>query len=512
MKRWTVLALGVSLAACAGKTGGASERSYVRPQLPEVPLRRLDVVVVAANPIASPPHLDVAAFPPPKGGDPLRAAREDPDTVQALVVALRSRLKKAGFEVRFFHSLAASQAAAPPPEVAALPPASTSTAPVELPTVTVAPSAVRAAELPLDDEASLDSLRADSDADGLLVVRVVPVDAFYLFESQSQSQVVDPSAGMRQPLPDDSAELRSGRLLVGQAFLFDAKTGLRLWSRQLPDVPEDGRLRTDSRLLAYGVVRRPREPELMPRDKAKKASSAFVRAMLAGFPSPQDGSAGGRAALDAVDAELDLAREAFLDDTHVALELGLGWGGERAGATVLLDGNEVGSLDTGALAPNGLLRASPRLSYLAPGGFVGSLGLSFGLAPGGFSRSYHRDNPRPDLADPDHRSARVSIDGARTLGAEVTAGYAFLLSPTLFLVPSAGAFGDVWMLDARPGTAIPDGDHYRFGVLGRVDLLLRPSERGPFFTRTGASARFGHDTAGPSAFGFELSASVGLFL
>ncbi|MCK6548198.1 hypothetical protein L6R52_20280 [Myxococcota bacterium] len=516
-----VVALGALLSLGTGCAAGlhGTERTYARPDLAEVPLRSIDVVVFVAGPprVAS-QKLDSGVFPPPALDEPLARGREERGTSDALAAALGARLRSAGFAVRV---LRFDDAPADGPLVEPQPPLPgapivTSTAAVGTTTrarssleLGVAPSP---APIVLERSTTLASLLASSAADGVLVVRAVPVDRFSIDFGQGIRTEIGPLG--KERVEDVRPEPREGRLLLGQAFLFDRRSGVRLWTKQLPDFPEAGRLTPGHPFLGYGVVYEPKDGVAPPpAERAAPAAQAFVGAMFANLPSPTDGRAEARAKLDATDATKEERVQRFLDEGRFALELGTRWGTQRVELGLELGAEALPSLGNGAIAPSGVVGVVPRATYLAPGGLVLSFALPLGIAPGSFARSYHRDNPNPDdLADPEDRTARVQVSGATTVGAELSVGQARALSRRLYVVPSIGAFADVWSIDAGPSTVVDGTSKVRLGGLAGLDLWLRTDDDSAFFARLGGDLRGGVDLDGQLVTGFELAASLGIFL
>lgn len=522
--RHAVIALFLT-SACASTSGVGSGRVFVRDQVESVKLKRLDVVVTVADVQTSGPQMNVAAFDVPQPDAPLMPAAEDPQTRDELVKALRERLRQRGFEVRFIYAGATEPPEAP---VAPMPPIDTSTTTVapggafRIGTSTATPqgTAPTAAQPPaprdlvLESGTTLAAAFQASDADALLVVRAVPVDAFYLFESaQDASTVVDLGQELRT-VTDAVPRPRSGRLMFGQAFLFDRETQLRLWSKNLPEFPESNRLTPDARILDYGFVTPENEREQPPARRAALAATRFVQAMFADFLAPSDGTDAGRAMLAAVDPEQEAARQAFLDEGWLGLGVDFAWTGETAGTKVVFLPSDtvpgrVIELGTGAIAPMGVFRVTPRLDVVSPGGFTFEIGIPLGFGPGTFGRTYHFDNPDAGLADTD-RGARATISGPTIGGLEVAVGYVIPMNPTFDLLPTIGAFGEAWFLDTS--IAIEDDVHYRLGANARLDAIVHPSRDSPLFVRAGGGVRIGLDSAGPAVFGATLNLGVGLFL
>jgi hypothetical protein len=346
----------------------------------------------------------------------------------------------------------------------------------------------------------------------VLVVRVVPVDRFSIDFGQGVRTEIGPLG--KERVEDVRPEPREGRLMLGQAFLFDRRSGVRLWTKQLPDFPEGGRLTPGHPFLAYGVVYEPHEGVAPPPpERARPAAARFVGAMFANLPTATEGRVEARAKLDAADASKEESVQQFLDEGRFAVELGTRWGTERVELGLELGGEALPSLGNGAIAPVGVVGIVPRATYLSPGGFVLSLALPLGVAPGAFARSYHRDNPEPtNAADPDDRSATVRVQGASTFGAELTVGQARAVSRRLYVVPAVGAFAEAWSIDATPGSVVAETTKVRVGGLAGLDVWLRTGDDSAFFARLGGDVRGGLDLDGTLVTGFELAASLGIFL
>lgn len=521
--------LGVPIAlllvsACASTSGVGSGRVFVRDQAEAVKLRKIDVVVTVAAVQTSGPQLNVATFDVPQMEAPLLPSDEDPATRDELVKTLRQSLKQRGFDARFIFAGADDE---PPADaVKVMPPIDTSTVSVSpvgtstvaepgAPNLTTGPPQPPARrDLTLEAGTTLAAVFQASDADGLLVVRVVPVDAFYMFQTIDENQIVDLGTTIR-PITDDAPTPRSGRLMFGQAFLYDHETRLRLWSKNLPEFPESSRLTTDAAFLDYGLLTELGKPELPPARRAEVAATNFVRTMFSDFLDPTDGTQAGRDLLAAVDPEIEAARQAFLDEGWIGLGIDFGWSGETAGSNVVFeDDNDPNlartiELGTGAIAPAGIFRLTPRMDIVSPGGFSFEVGVPLGFGPGSFARTYHFDNPDAGLADTD-RGARATISGPTVAGIEVGAGYVIPLNATLDLFPTVGLFGEGWFLDTSP---VIDSDvHVRLGAKANFDAIIHPARSSALFVRAGGGVRVGVDTAGPVIFGATLNVGVGMFL
>jgi hypothetical protein len=493
----------------------STERSYVRPNLDKLKLETIDLVVVAAGPPrAAGVTMDVHGFDPPALDKALLAGGEDEATHVELARAVAERLGFAGYAVSLIlranpSSEALSVRSAPRTETST----SVATTNPEIATATSAPSLppprAPAAVPGLTGETTLADLLKKSTADAVLVVRVVPIDSFYVdLGTGTRTQVTELG---RERIEDVRPAARQGRLLLGQAFLFDRETGLRLWTKQLPDYPEGGRLVPNHRFLQYGLMYEPNQSAAPPAERAAPAADRFTKAMFKDFPAAHPGSDEARRALAAVDVEQESEREQFLDRGHLSIDVGAAWGAENARLEGQLGGTAIPNLGTGAVAPAGIVRLVPRAFYLAPGGLALSLAFPVGYAPSGFSRSYERDNPTLNAADPNDRAATVKVSSTTTFGAVATIGSARFWTPTILYIPNVGLYGDVFSAKASPASVIGSPTHTRIGAQGGLDVLIR-TENTPFYGRLAGNLKLGLDLGGPLTYGIELVASAGLFL
>lgn len=498
--------------ACAGV--GMTERAYERDILPDLALRSLDVVVVAKGPpISTGTALDISPFEVPQRTTVLPSDVSAQKTEAALVATLARDLQSAGFEVRMIHAAGGDREASPP---APLPVVETSTTVLSSTTSEVRIAQPRAAPEPVDEGppsaplpsgTRLQDLLDASKADGVLVVRVVVVDEFHLHEPSEPSPQLDEAGQVIARTPGKSYPVR-GRLLIGQAFLFDRKTGLRLWSRQLPNMPDGGKILKGHPILRFGFVQ-PDKTALEENVKAERAADRFVDAMFAEFPRAQEGTPAARVALDAVDVEAEIREQSFFDESRVLLDVEIGWAAEGSGSELKLDDEPLPSVGTGAVSPYGIGRVGARLGYMTTSAWIFSVGAQFGFAPGSFNRSYHRDTRDLGIGGLD-RSAAVTIDGANTYLAEVSLGRGFLLADSLLLVPALDLFIDVWSVDAAPEVVVPDRSHLRIG--GGIDLDLLYQVSSLVYGKIGIGGRGGYDTAGPAFGGINVAVGIGLFL
>ncbi len=509
----------IVLIGCA--TNQISERSFARPWLDQIRLKSLDVVVVAQAPVLSLDALKKNAYGPLESDSALRVSGES-DLEEALRAEVQRLARERGFAVRMVRvgkAPASEPLVEPPPTVTSTLTSSTASVSVGGDRLTKAPSpAPRNNDRWMSPGTTVGEVLKSSTSDAVLIVQALPLDRFRIvvestLDPGSAGSGVNQTELAATPASQETYVSATGRLILGQAYLFDAKTSVRLWSRRNPGAPSDGRLPQDHAFFKYGFVNPPGETT-KAQERAERSAGAFASRAFDGFPSAGEGSQAGMQQLSAIDVGSEQSRQVFLDQRHFALELNFSWGPERAGSGVRLGDGAAPDLGTGAVAPVGVFRGAPKFTYFAPGGFMLSGAIPFGSIPGKFQRSYYRD-PRPaqggELAE-SAVLADVTIDGGWTGGVEVTAGYAFYLSESWLLTAAGGGLVDVWNLDASPGTVIDNPRHVRFGALADLGLLWMLPTKARFFGRIGGSGRLGGDTAGPFFFGFNLSLSVGLLL
>lgn len=451
--------------ACAGSTAGsATSRDYARSELREVPLRTLAVWVAARPAVEDEGSLDdVKAFDAPRLNDQLAPERVDAVQQRALLEALEAWGADQGFEVK------------PAP------------APTARPT--------------------LREVLGAADADAVLVVRVAPVDRFSVFQQSGEQQMIETGDPSSQVLTTaDQAEDRYGRLLIGQAFLFEPRSRVRLWSRQIPDFPPAGRLVPDDPFLAYGFVARDVDEVMDGADKARRAAAAFVPAMLRTFPEPREGDPAARLALQDDSIQQSEKVQRFFDRNHVAIELGVGWELPALSSTArtLQPTGDVQQgpaetplpdVGTSELASMGSIEAvRPKVTWVAPGGTTFSLGFEIGLIPNDLVRTVFAEAVL-DSTSVD-QAVELRASGGTAVGGTLAVGRLVPLAPRLFLLPEVGTFVDVYVFDVSP--TIPDGTHPVWGAQGELSLLYRFSGWAPLFIRLGAAGRVGADFASPS--------------
>lgn len=448
------------LGGCASSATQVDARTYVRPEATQIRLKTLDVaVVVAGPPRVAEEKFAIASFPPPELDAPIARGQLDQTTMQAVATTLEHQLDNDGFALNF----------------------------------------------DVDVNMTLKALLAGSTADGVLIVRAVPVDRFIVDVGQG-SKTIETALG-RERIRDFRPQPREGRLLVGQAFLYDRATGLRLWSKQAPDYPEGGRLTPTHPFLQYGYVGTSSSSTQL----AHAAADGFVRKMFEGFPSANAGDPAARAKLNALDIDEERRAQSFRDETHVAVEVGASWGLEPSRVEGQLFETSF-DISNGAITPVGIPRVAPRVSILTTSGWAWTFVLPLGMASSGFGRTYHVDNPAPDLREDRDQTARVKVNKTTMLGVEAHLGPTVRLSDLMVVVPRGGLFVDVWSIDATPGSVIRGRTRVRLGAALGSDLMFLPASDGWFFGRVGADARIGADTGGPFILGFALSGGVGILL
>ena len=212
-------------------------------------------------------------------------------------------------------------------------------------TSTTAPPALPSVQVTLAEQATLRELLDTSTAQTVLVVRAVIVDGFQLIRGNAgvnQQQLIGAGDDANQGVVGAEEVIAAeGRIVVGQAFLYDVRSKLRIWSRQLPDYPEDGRLLENHPQLSYGYVRGPNEPPLKETAKASRAATAFTSKMLGAFPPSQPGEPGARDALANLDAGAERRLQKRLDRSTWSLEADIGWGVENIDNAVSLNDDAV---------------------------------------------------------------------------------------------------------------------------------------------------------------------------
>jgi hypothetical protein len=474
MRKLLLSLLCAALGGCASTAGSAVSRSFEREVVQVLPLQRIDVVVETKPVYRTKDALQPDAFPPPRLDAQLGARFADPDQTRALQVALRSWARAQGFEVGF---------------------------------------------LELSKDATLADALAASEADAVLVVRGLGVDEFGVFDTKQSQRFIELGSGeaarevVGKPLP------RTGRLIVGQAFLFDRDTGLRLWSRQIPDYPIEGKLLPNDPFFAYGFVQERGASELDASVKAEKAAEAFVPAILDGFPAPHAGDEAALADLDTEALARTAERDAFYDGAHWLVEVGTGWSLSNAsiGAQLVRDAQdpmggdvvEVPPLGAGELLPSGVFRfLQPRATLIFPGGFTMSGHLEYGAIPGSFRRTLVAPAADPN-ADFD-QFAELEVSGGDAVGFGLDFGYAYWQSDRLLFLPQLGLGWELLNFD-DPNRLLEDSTLDRPFMRGDLGLVWFPSQGLGLYLRPTLGFRVGWQIESGSVYGgLDVDGAVGV--
>ncbi len=522
----TITSLGLLAAVlttgCVASSGSGASRVYQRRDLDKVPLRSIDIVVEVANSEFSELELKLRPYPPVSFDSALGQRATDAQAENAVVRSLARQLKKLGYQLSSGPrpNLVPAVAQKLPLQVktSSLSVTSTTSATVP-PVVAVVPKkgVQSAVSLKIVGSQTLREVCEASTADAVLVVRAIPIDRFYIFQEQinaaqefAETENVA-TGGVGGNVRGRRPVLHEGRLLFGQAFLLDRRTGLRLWSKHLPDFPENGEIIKGHPILEYGIWGLPGQVA-EGAERATSSAEAFTQRILNGFPFSHVGHQGYGQELSKIDVEAESRAEEYLDQGHLYLEIGTGWSLEQIGTDVVLDESvPLPSLGTGALAPSGAVRfARPRFTYVASGGWSFGLEGSFGTVPTNFSRSINLDDPRSNPSNPMPRTGVLAVDSASLVGGELQLGKLFFIGENLHLAPRAGLFLEAWQYSISPPDLVSSSDHLRGGVHVGTDLhwLLAA----PFYWRVGGGFRLGLDNQGPGYLGFDLSTGVGFAL
>jgi hypothetical protein len=457
-------------------------REFVHEQLDGLRLKRLEVVVS----IASPPRVlsekfDLSAPPLIRDDSVLWLDEaQHTETVLAMIRVLRSRLDRDGYDSRFW---VRADVQVPAAETESIHTASS--------TLTVA------------------ALRARSGADAILVVRAIPADSFVVDRGVG-SKIIETPQG-RERVREFRPEKREGRLMLGQAFLFDRQTGLRLWSRHAPDYPQTNRLTPGHAFLSYGYV-----GPLTKSPLAQAAALGFTSTMLATFPAPQVvESSDAREVLRQTDRALDRARQQFADRHPWALELAWGWSYERFALPLSLFDEALPVLDHATLAPSGLMRLAPRLKVHSASGWIWSVALPWTTLPTlNFERTYFKDEPRSDIgSNARDRLAKISASGLNSISLELSAGPAFMVRPNVLLTASAGLFTEVLLFEVSPAELLKQDRIVRLGALLSGEITYFPEGQPDFWFLSGrGQLRFGYDFLGKWAVDTSVTLGAGILL
>ncbi len=441
MKTTPLLALAASVvAACATPV---ARRSYERSDLDQLPIGRLDLVVVASAPEDAGAELDVEPFRTLVSESVLLEKPADAAESALLAAQVRAVVSQRGYVLgRVFTSTAG-----------------------------------------LDPSTRLDELVRTSTADAVLVVRAVPIDRFSVVDDARE--FMTPNLGLGVIRNEKARELR-GRLYLGQAFLFAAGSGRRLSSRQAPDYPDGGRLTSGHAFLENGLVLKEEVPALTD-ELRSLAAERFIARLLANLPTAKPGAPNELRNLAAASDD-DGPLQAFLDEVHVGAELTFQHRLERLEAALVVGDQQVASLEAGDFAPSGVFQLLPRVTYWSPTGVIFGLGVPLGFATQDLRRTLLID----DAGGGDATIQRLEVDGLQLVGVVLDAGLLVPLSavrPTLFLVPRGFFATEIWFLAGNGGAA-----RTRSSVGAGVELLYRPAD-GPVFVRIGLEGRLGLDFA-----------------
>ncbi|MBI2376313.1 MAG: hypothetical protein HYV07_20125 [Deltaproteobacteria bacterium] len=485
--RLSVASLLAVLGGCSttAARSGLEARDYAHPSLGGLKLATIRTYVVVAPTVDSGDRLDLSGFGPPQLG-PALSARSGGESAQADSLALAAFVNAQLSDLGFAACSARSS------------PSSSLTSSV---TSSVTPARP-------DELGAL--LSTSRGCDAVLVVRAVPVDRFSIDEGVGM--IVRQTALGRERVRDFRPVKRTGRLLVGQAFLFDPRTATRIWSRQAPDFPEDGRLTVDHPFLASGHVDPIGGPRLTGLELSNAANRAFIARILTGFPSPRAEARPGLELPTVEDAKHEASREAWLDESHVTFDVRGGLSYDPFGAQLSWYEKDLDLLGTGELAESGRFSITPTLGYQSAGGRLYSIGFSWASVRSDFSRIYHEDT-----AGPEDQTAHVRARGGSGLGLELRMaqlfgpGFLSAVAPSAFFVPAIGVFGESWTLELTPESVAPDARRFRVGAVGALELWLRPAQ-GAVFLRIGAEGRAGFDVERGAFLGGGGSLGAGIFL
>jgi len=324
------------------------------------------------------------------------------------------------------------------------------------------------------------------------VVQAIPVDEFFVDVGQGVT-FVEGAIG-RERVQEFVPELREGRLFVAQAFLFDRRTGLRLWSRQAPDYPGDRRLPPDQAFLKGGWVVPPGAPAPTEAERAIRGATAQVPVLLGTFPAaPQVGEESAVAALEVVDRAKDARVTGFFDRGHFMVDASVGWLGGTHEAELRLFDRPPTLLNTGALSPMGGVRGALRIGYVGSSEWFFGGSFQLAHARSGFDRVYVDTTKRfPGI--PGAGAARVRVDALDSFGGALEFGPVFFLSEQLQLVPRGSVWAEAVSLSGQPLDRIVAASRGEFGLGLGVELWLRLGEI--LFTRGSMEFRGGVDTTG----------------
>jgi len=458
----------VVLSPALSSASTVSYRDFENENLAGLRLKRLDVAIS----IAGPPRVLGTVFdlpaPAPTTYNSIiwNAAVQDGATAAAVRNAIAARFTKAGFEVSFRLVNSTS-------------------------TLTVS------------------SVRADSSADAILIVRGISADEFVIDRGVGTKIIETPQG--RERVRDYLPETRHGRLIVGQAFLFDRRTGIRLWSRQAPDYPKTKRLRTGHPFLKHGHVGKETGTEL-----ANLAAEGFVSGLFVGFPKVQSSeSSQARGRINATDLDQEYLTQAFWDKSPLALELGLGWSYGQFALPLTLFDEELPALGSDTITPNGLLRLRPQISFFTNSEWVWNMAIPFVILPErNLQRTYFRDEPKSNIGlnGRDHH-ADISVNGLFGFGGELSTGPVIVFEKQYLVSPLLGIFIERWQFDVRPGEVLTQDSMLRMGAFLGGDVTYFPGGLdGSLFIRGQGQFRAGLDNSATFLWGLNVTFGAGILL
>lgn len=175
------------------------------------------------------------------------------------------------------------------------------------------------------------------------------------------------------------------------------------------------------------------------------------------------------------------------------------------------------ALDTGALAPNGMLRAvEPRVTFFTPATFLGpprglpgaftfAARFSWAEVPNQFSRTALV--PAEDLGAPTDQGVDLEVGAGTRLGGAIFLGWALWVSESVMVTPELGGFVDVLQYETSLST-VPNDTLIRGGFEGGLGAMLRVNPW--LFVRPRVSGRLGTDGGTGLFGGVGLSAGVGV--
>jgi hypothetical protein len=463
-----VLFVCVLLVPSAGIATGTVSRDFVRAEIEGLRLKTLDVALsISGPPRVSGERFDVAIPSPINAASAIRIAGTlEEETTSAVRAALSEWFLNAGFEARFIAGSTSS-------------------------TMTV--SAVCRA----------------STADAILIIRGVPIDEF-MIDRGVGSKIIETPQG-RERVQDFRPEKHRGRLILGQAFLFDQQSELRLWSRQAPDYPKTGRLRAAHPFLKHGYIGKEKGPVL-----ARLAAQGFVSSLLSSFPAATDReTALARERILNVDVDLERQSQGFWDSRPMSLDLSVAWAYGQFTLPLSLFDEVLPGLDSGFVTPFGVLRGRPQLSFYSGSEWIWNLAVPFLWLPDrDLGLVYFRDEPRIEIGEnAKDRRGDVRLERLFGFGLELSAGPVFVLSDHALVSPTLGLFVERWQFESSPREVLLEEALLRFGASMSGDLIYFPKKLdGRWFFRAQGQLRVGLNSSAEYLWGLSASFGLGMLL